>query len=61
MTMNRLVSSRMTQLAALAALATLSLTACGSDPNSATAQRWSRTRQQRQRVRPRLPSGQALR
>ena len=38
MTMNRLVSSRMTQLAALAALATLSLTACGSDPNSGTAQ-----------------------
>jgi phosphate transport system substrate-binding protein len=35
MTMNRLVSSRVTQLAALAALATLSLTACGSDPTSA--------------------------
>ena len=35
MTMNRLVSSRATQLAALAALATLSLTACGSDPTSA--------------------------
>ena len=38
MTMNRLVSSRVTQLAALAALATLSLTACGSDPTSANAQ-----------------------
>ena len=37
MTMNRLVSSRMTQLAALAALATLSLAACGSDPSSAGA------------------------
>ena len=36
MTMNRLVSSRATQLAALAALATLSLTACGSDPTSAS-------------------------
>jgi phosphate transport system substrate-binding protein len=35
MTMNRLVSSRAAQLAALAALATLSLTACGSDPTSA--------------------------
>jgi phosphate transport system substrate-binding protein len=35
MTMNRLVSSRATQLAALAALATLSLTGCGSDPTSA--------------------------
>jgi phosphate transport system substrate-binding protein len=35
MTMNRLVSSRATQLAALAALATLSLTACGSDPTTA--------------------------
>src|SRR5512133_424002 len=35
MTMNRLVSSRVTQLAALAALATLSLTGCGSDPTSA--------------------------
>ena len=35
MTMNRLVSSRATQLAALAALATLSLTACGSDPTGA--------------------------
>jgi phosphate transport system substrate-binding protein len=35
MTMNRLVSSRATQLAALAALATLSLTACGSDPTAA--------------------------
>jgi phosphate transport system substrate-binding protein len=35
MTMNRLVSSRASQLAALAALATLSLTACGSDPTSA--------------------------
>src|SRR5688500_15453368 len=35
MTMNRLVSTRVTQLAALAALATLSLTACGSDPTSA--------------------------
>jgi phosphate transport system substrate-binding protein len=35
MTMNRLVSSRATQLAALAALATLSLAACGSDPTSA--------------------------
>ena len=34
MTMNRLVSSRASQLAALAALATLSLTACGSDPTS---------------------------
>ena len=32
---NRLVSSRATKLAALAALATLSLTACGSDPTSA--------------------------
>ena len=37
MTMNRLVSSRVTQLAALAALATLSLAACGSDPTSAGA------------------------
>jgi phosphate transport system substrate-binding protein len=36
MTMNRLVSSRATQLAALAALATLSLTSCGSDPTSAS-------------------------
>src|SRR5688572_29626647 len=36
MTMNRLVTTRATQLAALAALATLSLTACGSDPTSAT-------------------------
>jgi phosphate transport system substrate-binding protein len=35
MTMNRLVSSRATQLAALAALATISLTACGSDPTTA--------------------------
>jgi phosphate transport system substrate-binding protein len=35
MTMNRLVSSRATQLAALAALATLSLAGCGSDPTSA--------------------------
>src|SRR5512133_2854616 len=35
MTMNRLVSWRATQLAALAALATLSLTACGSDPTAA--------------------------
>jgi phosphate transport system substrate-binding protein len=34
MTMNRLVSSRAAQLAALAALATLSLTACGSDPTA---------------------------
>ncbi len=34
MTMNRLVSSRATRLAALAALATLSLTSCGSDPTS---------------------------
>ncbi len=34
MTMNRLVSSRAGKLAALAALATLSLTACGSDPTS---------------------------
>jgi phosphate transport system substrate-binding protein len=33
---NRLVSSRATQLAALAALATLSLTGCGSDPTSAS-------------------------
>jgi phosphate transport system substrate-binding protein len=36
MTMNRLVSSRASKLAALAALATLSLTACGSDPTSAS-------------------------
>jgi phosphate transport system substrate-binding protein len=36
MTMNRLVSSRATQLAALAALATLGLTACGSDPTTAS-------------------------
>jgi phosphate transport system substrate-binding protein len=35
MTMNRLVSSRASKLAALAALATLSLAACGSDPTSA--------------------------
>ena len=35
MTMNRLISSRASKLAALAALATLSLTACGSDPTSA--------------------------
>jgi phosphate transport system substrate-binding protein len=35
MTMNRLVSSRAGKLAALAALATLSLTSCGSDPTSA--------------------------
>jgi phosphate transport system substrate-binding protein len=33
---NRLVSSRASQLAALAALATLSLTGCGSDPTSAS-------------------------
>ena len=38
MTMNRLVSWRATQLAALAALATLSLAACGSDPTSANEQ-----------------------
>ncbi|HEX5907462.1 MAG TPA: phosphate ABC transporter substrate-binding protein PstS, partial [Propionibacteriaceae bacterium] len=37
MTMNRLVSSRATRLAALAALATLSLTSCGSDPTSEPA------------------------
>ena len=36
MTMNRLVSSQATQFAALAALATLSLTACGSDPTAAS-------------------------
>ena len=36
MTMNRLVSSRASKLAALAALATLSLAACGSDPTSAS-------------------------
>jgi phosphate transport system substrate-binding protein len=36
MTMNRLVSSRTSKLAALAALATLSLAACGSDPTSAS-------------------------
>jgi phosphate transport system substrate-binding protein len=35
MTMNRLVSSRASQLAALAALATLGLTGCGSDPTTA--------------------------
>jgi phosphate transport system substrate-binding protein len=35
MTMIRIVSSRAVQLAALAAPATLSLTACGSDPTSA--------------------------
>ena len=34
MTMIRLVSTRVIQLAALAALATLSLTACGSDPGT---------------------------
>jgi phosphate transport system substrate-binding protein len=34
--MNRLVSSRASKLAALAALATLSLAACGSDPTSAS-------------------------
>ncbi|HET8915922.1 MAG TPA: phosphate ABC transporter substrate-binding protein PstS, partial [Propionibacteriaceae bacterium] len=33
--MNRLVSSRASKLAALAALATLTLTSCGSDPTSA--------------------------
>jgi phosphate transport system substrate-binding protein len=33
---NRLLSSRASQLAALAALATLSLTGCGSDPTSAS-------------------------
>ena len=37
MTMNRPGSSRATQLVALAALATLSLTACGSDPTSEPA------------------------
>jgi phosphate transport system substrate-binding protein len=36
MTLNRLVSSRASKLAALAALATLSLTGCGSDPTSAS-------------------------
>ena len=41
MTMNRLVSSRAGKLAALAALATLSLTACGSDPTSASEPGWS--------------------
>ena len=34
MTIDRLVNSRATKFAALAALATLSLTACGSDPTS---------------------------
>ena len=34
--MNRLVSSRAGKFAALAALATFSLTACGSDPTSAS-------------------------
>lgn len=37
MTMNRLVSSRASRFAALAALATLSLAGCGSDPISADA------------------------
>ena len=36
MTMNRLVSSRASKLAALAALATFSLAGCGSDPTSAS-------------------------
>ena len=36
MTIDRLVNSRATKFAALAALATLSLTACGSDPTGAS-------------------------
>lgn len=36
MTIDRLVNSRASKFAALAALATLSLTACGSDPTSAS-------------------------
>ena len=36
MTIDRLVNSRATKFAALAALATLSLTSCGSDPTSAS-------------------------